>query len=375
MRRWLCQVAWVTTAVLALALTGLWAGGRWQEPADRLAGLIGQLGDDAFARREAAGRDLVAVGEEALAALREAAESNEQLEVRRRAERIIRAILRNAAQSKSTGMEFAVIDAGELSMGSAASEYGRRPDEAQHLARISRPFLLARYEVTQEQYQQVMKANPSWFAATSGGKDKVTGQDTRRYPVERVTWFDAVEFCNRLSEQDGFSPHYKLEGAKREEGAIVRATVTIASGNGYHLPTEAQWEYACRAGSGSRYHFGDSTTGREGNIKSLPPSGYGAAPARPDLNRTTQVGSYLPNLWGLYDVHGNAAEWCWDWYGREYYAGAPADNPAGPRTGTHRVLRGGSWLVSNGSCRSASRLFLVPEEKTYHVGFRVARTP
>jgi formylglycine-generating enzyme required for sulfatase activity len=382
MRRLLCHTscfAALTLALVASALSGRDDGEKAavdrDSAADRTAQLIKQLGDDRFDQREAASRALAALGESALPVLRDVAQAHEDVEVRHRAARIVYAILRNVRKSKSLELECEVIEPGAFTMGSAGAESGRRPDEDHHRVRISRPFLLGKYEVTQDEYQRVMKSNPSWFAASGGGRDRVVSGETKRYPVERVTWFDALEFCNRLSALDGYAPYYTLGEVKREEESIVRATVVIKGGNGYHLPTEAQWEYACRAGSIARFHFGYNTTGLEGNIKSLPPSGYGSAPARPDLNRTTNVGSYAPNFWGLYDMHGNAGEWCFDWYHREYYADSPSDDPTGPRTGTHRVVRGGSWLVSNGSCRSASRLFHVPEEKTYHTGFRVARTP
>ncbi len=340
----------------------------------RVAELINQLGDAAFARREAASKGLEAVGEQALPALRTAAADNPDLEIRRRARQAIRAIMLGCRKSKSTGLEMALIDMGGFQMGSAKGESGRRPDELAHPVAISRPYLLGVYEVTQSEFERVMKTRPSWFSAAGGGKDKVVGLDTSRFPVEQASWYDAVEFCNRLSKQDGYEPYYRLDDVQRAGEAVQRARVTIAGGNGYRLPTEAEWEYACRAGTIRAFHFGVQNTGREANLKPGPATGYGSPRKWPTLDRTAKVGSYPPNDWGLYDMHGNAAEWCWDWYGKDY-APAPAADPHGPASGTHRVVRGGSWLVNEGSCRSASRAFHPPDERNYVAGFRVARTP
>jgi len=341
----------------------------------KIARLIDRLGDDDFDTREKTNRALQDVGEPALPALRLASRKNPDAEIRRRAELAIAGILLDARKSKSLGLEMVVLDPAEYPMGSPKNESYRRPDELQHRVRLTKPFLIGTFEVTQEQYEKVMGRNPSWFSKDGNGKAAVAKIDTARLPVEQVTWYDAVEFCNKLSARDGYPAYYKLADVRRDGDVTTYATVTIAGGSGYRLPTEAEWEYACRAGSTTRFHFGYSSEGREANLKPGPAVGYGAAPTWPTADRPVPVGSYKPNDWGLHEMHGNVAEWCQDWYHADYYANSPADDPPGPNSGEHRALRGGSWLISEINCRSASRAFLRQDEKAYYAGFRVARTP
>lgn len=365
--------SWLILLLTAAALRG--GEPRPDALPQKIAVLLRQLGDDSFARREAAGRGLQAVGEPALPALRDLVETTKDLEAARRGRQAIRAIILAARKSKTLGLEMVLIEAGEFQMGSPRNEANRRPEEQPHRVRITRPFLLGAHEVTQQEYEQLVKTNPSWFAGTGLGKDRVIDKDTRRFPVEHVTWYEAIEFCNRLSEADGYPPYYRLADVQRAAGAIQSAQVFIAGGNGYRLPTEAEWEYACRAGTTTPFHYGVNSTGREANTKSGAATGYGAPPSWPSIGRTTKVGSYAANFWGLHDMHGNAAEWCWDWYDKDYYPAAPVDDPHGPERGTQRVLRGGSWLLNDSSCRSASRFSHAPDTRNYYGGFRVARTP
>jgi formylglycine-generating enzyme required for sulfatase activity len=241
--------------------------------------------------------------------------------------------------------------------------------------RISRPFLLAAHEVTQAEYLQVMETNPSWFSPAAGGEAKVAERDTAAFPVESVSWYDAVEFCNRLSERDGLEPYYRLTDVKREGRSIVAAAVAESGSIGYRLPAEAEWEHACRAGTSTRFSFGNKCSGSELNVNFRHTTGYGGTSRVPGLGRTTAVASYPANRWGLFDMHGNVAEWCADWYDKEYYAAAPRDDPPGPPHGVHRVLRGGSWLVAEANCRSAARMLHLPGDRHYYAGFRVARNP
>jgi formylglycine-generating enzyme required for sulfatase activity len=232
-------------------------------------------------------------------------------------------------------------------MGSPESEPQRRGDEGpQHRVRITRAFYLGKYTVTQAQYEQIVGKNPSWFSPGGRCKNRVSGIDTSRFPVEYVSWHDAVEFCRRLSAKDGHE---------------------------YRLPTEAEWEYACRAGSVTAFHFGNSLNGRQANCQGEHP--YGTEEKGPKLWRTTTVGSYPPNEFGLCDMHGNVWQWCADWFDAGYYMGSPADDPKGPNSGERRVLRGGSWDCWPAGVRAAFRLKFAPSTRDFSVGFRVARTP
>jgi formylglycine-generating enzyme required for sulfatase activity len=373
MRSLLSRGTWIAL-LFAAAVAGLLWGNRGDTEADRLATLIRQLGDDSFVRREAARKELATLGKTALPALIDAANTSTDEEIRQRAQELVSTLLPASYKSKSLGLSLVRINVGEFLMGSPEAEPNRQLDEAQHKVRITRPFYLGKYEVTQDEYERIMPANPSWFCSTGTGKERVRGQVTGKFPVESITWFDAVQFCNQLSNKDGLEAYYKLANVQSESGTIYNATVTIAGGPGYRLPTEAEWEYACRAGSNQPFCFGSENTGREANVKAvIVGGGYGAGPKWNDLGRTTTVGSYAPSRWGLYDMHGNVAEWCWDWYDRDYYAHAKAANPQGPSSGQHRVVRGGSWLVTEGSCRSASRSWRLPSDHNYYIGFRIAK--
>lgn len=227
-----------------------------------------------------------------------------------------------------SGIEMVWIPPGAFNMGSPANENGRNETEGpQHTVTISKGFWLGKYEVTQAQWQAVMGNNPSHF----------TGDGN--LPVERVSWYNCQEFIGRLNA--------KGEGA-------------------FRLPSEAEWEYACRAGTTTAYYFGDDSD-RLGDC-----AWYGANSGK----KTHPVGQKKPNAWGLYDMHGNAWEWCQDWY-HDSYIGAPTDGSAWESpAGRYRVFRGGSWdngFTSN--CRAAYRRSSTPDTSSYRFGFRVVRTP
>lgn len=220
-------------------------------------------------------------------------------------------------------MEFVLIQKGKFTMGSPKDEKWRVPNEEPHEVEIPKSFYLAKYPVTQEQYQAIMKDNPSYFQAGEGGAVEVKDLDTKQFPVENVSWENAQAFCKKIQHQDKRSCQFRL-------------------------PTEAEWEYACRAGSKTTYYFGDDP-------KNL--SEYAWFKDNSE-GRTHRVGEKKPNEWGLYDIHGNVEQWCEDYY---------ATDEVG-----RRVLRGGSWYYREGLCRSASRDGYGSDRHNNHVGFRVA---
>jgi formylglycine-generating enzyme required for sulfatase activity len=242
-------------------------------------------------------------------------------------------------------MEMVLIPAGEFKMGSGESaeataaffkkNYGMdfleadsfKDEHPQHRVRITKPFYLGKYEVTQEQWEAVMGNNLSRF---KGPKN----------PVEMVSWDDCQDFLVKLNAKSG------------------------GQGGKFVLPTEAQWEYACRAGNAGKFCFGDDE-------KQL--GEYAWYYTNSD-DKSHAVGGKKPNAFGLCDMHGNVWEWCQDWYGKEYYAKSPVDNPTGPDSGDVRVLRGGSWYDWPFFSRSAKRIRDRPDYRDYYAGFRVART-
>jgi formylglycine-generating enzyme required for sulfatase activity len=242
----------------------------------------------------------------------------------------------------SIGMRLRLIPAGEFVMGSPETEAGHVAEERPHRVRITLPFYLGAHEVTQEEYRRVTGGNPSWFAATGGGRAKVAGLDTSRLPVDSVTWDEAVAFCQALSE---------LPEEKK-------------AGRVYRLPTEAEWEYACRAGTQTAFQSGNTLSSAQANFD-------GRAARGPYLQRTAAVGSYKPNAWGLYDMHGNVWEWCLDGYAADAYPEGPVEDPPPHAPTDLRVLRGGSWYSTGAACRAAFRYKLAPDARSYYVGFRV----
>jgi uncharacterized protein (TIGR02996 family) len=248
----------------------------------------------------------------------------------------------------SIGMRFVLVPAGTFLMGSPDDEPGRHSDEGpRHEVELTRPFWRGAYPVTQQQYQRVMGVNPSYFSEAGDGWETVAGLGTSLFPVEHVSWEDAEAFCAALSALPG-------------ERAAGRAS---------RLPTEAQWEYACRAGAtdGAPFHTGWTLSSSQANFNGAYPYG-GAAPGA-HLGRPSAVGSYPPNAWGLYDVHGNVWEWCGDWHAK-YRPGRQRD-PRGPRRGTARVLRGGSWVSRSVDCCAAFRIRSAPSDRNGYLGFRV----
>jgi formylglycine-generating enzyme required for sulfatase activity len=222
------------------------------------------------------------------------------------------------------GLEMIWVKHGAFMMGSPKGEAKRNEDEIQHQVTLTKGFYLGKYEVTQAQWVRVMGNNPSNFK----GADR---------PVEEVSWNDAVVFCKKLTEME------------KKAGRVPQ-------GMSYQLLTEAQWEYACRAGTSTMYSWGDSISSSNAN--------YGE-----NVDETTPVGKYPANPWGFHDMHGNVWEWCADWSG-DYPSGS-VTNPIGPASGEFRVVRGGSWNDDGASLRSAERYDFPPSHRFYDLGFRV----
>jgi formylglycine-generating enzyme required for sulfatase activity len=262
-------------------------------------------------------------------------------------------------------LELVLIKEGTFMMGSSKEEqeqYSKLTnalltDEDEHRVEITRPFYLGKFLVTQEQFTRVTgRDNPSWFSATGGGKEKVKGLDTSRFPVEQVSWDDAVEFCSQLQRQHGNQVPEALRTA----------------GHRFRLPTEAQWEYACRASLRTTFHFGNVLNGKQANCDGNYP--WGTEEKGPSLERTERVGRYPANDWALCDMHGNALEWCQDYYAASYYQSSPKKDPVNlQRVGEAvHVLRGGSWGSSPRDCRAAFRHGHAEGSRNRIVGFRVA---
>ena len=252
------------------------------------------------------------------------------------------------------------IQGGTFTMGSPANEVvDREYDEVQRQVTLS-SFSMSRYEVTQKEYQEVMGTNPSYFKGDN-------------LPVEMVTWFDAIEYCNKRSENEGLMPVYKITRRTSQfsfkEGYPITVTANW-NANGYRLPTEAEWEYACRAGTTTPFNTGNYITTNQANYDGNYP--YNNNAKGEHRERTTPVGTFAANTWGLHDMHGNVAEWCWDWYGN-YASGAQTD-PMGAISGYHRVVRGGSWISDGQFLRSANRSPLNPTFRIEGVGFRLVRS-
>jgi hypothetical protein len=222
---------------------------------------------------------------------------------------------------------FVFIRGGSFSMGSPASEAERRGDEAQHPVTLN-SFYIGKYEVTQKEYVRVTGKNPAHYTGDA-------------LPVESVSWFDAVDYCNARSQQEGLTPAYAING---------RNVSWNRQASGYRLPTESEWEYACRAGSS-----GAAVLNR----------------ANVNATQTIASGSFAPNPWGLYDMIGNVWEWCWDWYGA--YDTSARNNPQGAAQGPGRIVRGGGYYNEGERLRPARRGYDPPVRTLDNLGFRVVR--
>ena len=246
-------------------------------------------------------------------------------------------------------------------MGAPPLEMGRRPsDGPQHEVQLSM-FQMGCFEITREQYKAAMNNDPSY---TVREKPVTT-------PVQAVTWYDAIKFCNSMSIRDGLPPYYVLKNERVDTQGRVEYDVTVPSrmSTSYRLPSEAEWEYACRAGEEGAFCFGDDLAQVDDYIWYF---------KNAMEQRTQTVGLKMPNSFGLYDMHGNVSEWCQDWYDAYSIGDALQIDPRGPLTGDRRVVRGGSYVWDTDDCRSAARFEPRSHKPTYvaaSLGFRVVRYP
>jgi formylglycine-generating enzyme required for sulfatase activity len=253
--------------------------------------------------------------------------------------------------TNSVGIKLARIPAGTFIMGSPRSEDERDKKEERHEVSITKPFYLGVYELQQSEYDVVAE----------GGVHRKSVFKGENNPVDNIEWLYAKDFCKILSKL----PKEKMAGRK------------------YRLPTEAEWEYACRAGTSTAFHFGQSLSSDQANFNGKYPAGD--RKEGPYLRKTAPVGSYQPNAFGLYDMHGNVAEWCADWYDPEYYFDSPDEDPLGPPFGVvdtgfsnngnenfFVAVRGGCWADDGRACRSAYRYRAQPKTSYRLIGFRVA---
>jgi uncharacterized protein (TIGR02996 family) len=243
------------------------------------------------------------------------------------------------------GLELAWIPPGSFLMGSPPEEAHRSGNEQQHRVTLTRAFWMGVFPITQSQWLTVTGSNPTAFSPQGPRHDNIRGckrDDLLRFPIDSVSWTQANHFRDRLRE-------------------LLGQPIT--------LPTEAQWEYACRAGTTSPFHFGGVLNGKQASCDGGVP--YGTTRKGPFLNRPSPVGSFPPNAWGLYDMHGNMLEWCLDAY-REQYERLPATDPVyhSPRAG-QRIARGGCWYSNSHACRSALRLHYGPDDFSIYLGLRI----
>jgi uncharacterized protein (TIGR02996 family) len=280
--------------------------------------------------------------------LRDLDEGRERERLEGRVQEMLRAGVRPCVPTlvNSVGMELALIPEGWFRFGSPPQEEGRYYDEGpRRRTAMTRPFYLGVYPVTQAEYERVTGDNPSAFRRGGEREREVRGASTRRHPVEQVSWHDAAAFCQRLSSS---------LPAERDAGRV------------YRLPTEAEWEYACRGGAAlcTPFPLGKTISEEVANFR--------GEPRRRDESRhTTPVGSYPPNGFGLYDMVGNVWEWCADWYHSSTYAHNPRRDPPGPREGERRIARGGMFNLDERRVRCADRSSFDPEHRDNDLGFRV----
>jgi formylglycine-generating enzyme required for sulfatase activity len=238
------------------------------------------------------------------------------------------------ACAKPVPKDMVLIPGGTFTMGSSESDSDFLDWEGPRHEVTLNAFYMGKYTVTQKEYETIMGNNPSQSQVPA-------------MPVESISWYNALEYCNARSKRERLKPVYAING-----DSVLWET----GANGYRLPTEAEWEYACRAGTNTRYNTGDTIS---------------PAQARFHAETPVEAGSFPPNAWGLYDMHGNVYEWCWDRYGD--YSAEPEINPLGPEFGSRRIIRGGSAASDARHLRSSERGRVEPGVRNINLGFRVIR--
>jgi formylglycine-generating enzyme required for sulfatase activity len=257
---------------------------------------------------------------------------------------------------------FVEIKGGTFTMGSSGGEINRNANEIVHRVTIDN-FYMGKREVTQGEYEEVMGINPSGFKDPS-------------LPVEQVNWYSAVEYCNKLSEREGLTSAYIINKGRLDTNntnnmdTVAYLVLWNRNANGYRLPTEAEWEYACRAGTTTPFSTGSNITAEQANYNGDYPYNNNATGVY--RQRTMPSGSFAANNWGLYDMHGNVWEWCWDWYAD--YDTQVENNPSGLMFGAQRVIRGGGWYGFAQNLRSSARIGFTPSTRASYLGFRVVRS-
>lgn len=262
--------------------------------------------------------------------------------------------------TNSIGLQLVLIPPGEFTMGSHPLAVGSQEDETEHRVQLTKPFYAGVFEVSQGEFRAALGYDPSHFHTVQ------EGGNADGLPVENLTWYEMIEFCNRLSEREKLPAFYEIDVKEKVDGRSKSAVVHLLGGEGYRLPTEAEWEYLCRAGTVTRFYSGDSDDGLLVNTAHV----RGPESER----RTIPVGSFAPNAFGLHDTHGNVFEMVYDWYDEAFYRKSPRQNPVGSTNGYSRVIRGGSFKDPPSNARSANRGKVRPETTDIDRGFRIVRS-